>query len=324
MRKVSVKWKNWTDFRVPHSTQFRGENWSKIEILSSNSLSKIQELQNEINCMKDSRDFQDSESVRYGQSHVTSQPVFFPPHPDLGGMPSRSLGMPSRNNGPPSIWDTYGISGKRLCKSKRRLIQHLIRRNWIHGALMCQNTHVMSECQTPIQDQRCQSRPSAQKFSRPWWGRIFKELWVRPRTTADLRSSFRQIPYTSHVRLLEDEIQDWGLYVFTISYGSYVVDQRSGDDSLDELMSSSSIRRIQMPDFEVPCASANCLWIVFLPAGIIITLTGVVLPGIIRPFDQGSREGLCHFFNRLSNFMIVVHPELRFELFYGVRWGGGG
>ena len=37
---------------------------------------KIQELQNEIYCMNDSRDFQDAESVRSGQSHVTSQPAF--------------------------------------------------------------------------------------------------------------------------------------------------------------------------------------------------------------------------------------------------------
>ena len=37
---------------------------------------KIQELQNEINCMNDSRDFEDAESVRSGQSHVTSQPAF--------------------------------------------------------------------------------------------------------------------------------------------------------------------------------------------------------------------------------------------------------
>ena len=72
---------------------------------------KIQELQNETNCMNDSRDFQDAESVRSGQSHVASQPVVFPPHPDPGGMLSRSQGMPSRNNGPPSIWDTHGISG---------------------------------------------------------------------------------------------------------------------------------------------------------------------------------------------------------------------
>ena len=39
---------------------------------------KIQELQDEINCMDDSRDFQDAESVRSGLSHVASPPVFFP------------------------------------------------------------------------------------------------------------------------------------------------------------------------------------------------------------------------------------------------------
>ena len=36
-------------------------------------IGKIQELQNEVNCMNDSRDFKDAESVRSGQSHVTSQ-----------------------------------------------------------------------------------------------------------------------------------------------------------------------------------------------------------------------------------------------------------
>ena len=40
---------------------------------------KIQELQKEINCMNDSRDFQDAESVRRGHSHVASQPVSFLP-----------------------------------------------------------------------------------------------------------------------------------------------------------------------------------------------------------------------------------------------------
>ena len=72
---------------------------------------KIQELQDKVYCINDSRDFQDAESVRSGQSHVTSQPVSFPPHPVRGGTLSRSLGMPSRKNGPPSIWDTHGMSG---------------------------------------------------------------------------------------------------------------------------------------------------------------------------------------------------------------------
>ena len=78
---------------------------------------RVQELQNEVKCMNDSKDFQDAESVRSGNSHVTSRPVTFPPHPDPEGMRSRSLGMPSRREGPPSIWDTHGISGNVFCKS---------------------------------------------------------------------------------------------------------------------------------------------------------------------------------------------------------------
>ena len=72
---------------------------------------KIQELQNEINCMNDSRDFQEAELIRSGHSHVTSQPVSFPPFQDPGGMLSRSFGMQSRKDVPPSIWDTHGKSG---------------------------------------------------------------------------------------------------------------------------------------------------------------------------------------------------------------------
>ena len=79
---------------------------------------RIQELQNEIYCMNDSKDFQDAESLRSGNSHVTSRPVSFPPHPIPEGMPSRSTGMPSRREGPPSIWDTHGKSGNVFCKSR--------------------------------------------------------------------------------------------------------------------------------------------------------------------------------------------------------------
>ena len=71
----------------------------------------MQELQNEVNCMNDSRDFQDAESVRSGHSHVTSHPVSFPPHPIPDGMLRHSFVTPSRREGPPSIWDTHGISG---------------------------------------------------------------------------------------------------------------------------------------------------------------------------------------------------------------------
>ena len=72
---------------------------------------RVQELQNEVNCMNDSKDFQDAESIRSGNSHVTSRPVSFPPHPIPEGMLSRSFVMPSRREGPPSHWDTHGKSG---------------------------------------------------------------------------------------------------------------------------------------------------------------------------------------------------------------------
>ena len=113
-----------------------------------------------------------------------------------------------------------------------RPLQHFIRRNWIHGVKAYQNrfTH-----QRRRRESNTSSRSEipvwtvSQKFCHPKWGRLSIELWCRPTTTADFRSSFRQIPSTSHVCLLEDELQDWGLYLFTISYGSYAVDQRSGD-----------------------------------------------------------------------------------------------
>ena len=89
---------------------------------------KIQELLNEVNCMNDSRDFQDAESLRSGHSHVPSQPALLPPHRDPGGMLSRSLGMPSRKNGPPSIWDTHGISGNVFCRSTGVFYSTLSRR----------------------------------------------------------------------------------------------------------------------------------------------------------------------------------------------------
>ena len=75
-------------------------------------IGKIQDSQNEINCMNDSIDLQDAESIRSGNSHVTSRRVSFPPHPIPEGMPSRSFGMPSRKE--EHAW----YIGKRFCKSR--------------------------------------------------------------------------------------------------------------------------------------------------------------------------------------------------------------
>ena len=72
-------------------------------------------------------------------------------------------------------------------------------------------------------------RTGSQRVSHLQWRKLFKELWGRPTMTADFRSSFRQIPYTSNLCLLEDKVQDRGMCLFTISYGSDAMDHRSGD-----------------------------------------------------------------------------------------------
>ena len=72
---------------------------------------RVQELQNEVNCMNDSKDFQDAESVRSGNSHVTSRPVSFPPHPIPGGMLRHSFVSPSRSQSGPSAKDSVIFSG---------------------------------------------------------------------------------------------------------------------------------------------------------------------------------------------------------------------
>ena len=64
---------------------------------------RVQELQNEVNCMNDSNDFQDAESVRSGNFHVSSRPVSFPPYPILEGTLRPSFVSPSHKERLPSI-----------------------------------------------------------------------------------------------------------------------------------------------------------------------------------------------------------------------------
>ena len=126
---------------------------------------RIQELQNESNCMNDSRYFQDAESIRSGNSHVTSRPVSFPPHPIPEGMLSRSFVTPSRREGPPSIGDTHGISGNVFvnpdASSSAPYPQELHQWSSSIEEPFHSSTVEKSERHEQDQDLRCQSGPSA-------------------------------------------------------------------------------------------------------------------------------------------------------------------
>ena len=128
------------------------------------------------------------------------------------------------------VFGTHMVYRETCLWIQQRLLQHLTRKSWIHGVLMYQNTHhhmwwVKAKHQFKIRDASQDRQPEVQSSL---VREIFKRIIGRPTTTADLGSSFWQNSHASNIRLLEDKIQDWGMYLFAISYGSYAVDQRSG------------------------------------------------------------------------------------------------
>ena len=150
---------------------------------------RVQELQNEVNCMKDSKDFQDAESVRSGNSHVTSRPVSFPPHPIPEGMLRHSFASPRRKEGPPSIWDTHGISGNVFANphasSSAPYPQEL--NQWGTAIEEPLHTSTVEKSERPEQNRDLEMPvwTVSQRFSHLQWRRLFKEFWGRPTTTAD-------------------------------------------------------------------------------------------------------------------------------------------
>ena len=153
------------------------------------------------------------------------QPVSFRPHPVLGG-------MLSRREGPPSIWDTHGKSGNVFANPAASSSAHSPQElnPWIsHISEHIQSSPAgKSENQTPVQDHRCQFGPLAENsfiFSGGDSSKIYGH------TNNDCRSQIfiSTNSHTSNIFLLEDKIQDRGMYLFTISYGRYAMDQRSGN-----------------------------------------------------------------------------------------------
>ena len=68
-----------------------------------------------------------AESIRSGNSHVTSQPVSFPPHPVPGGMPCRCLECRAAKMGR-QAFRTHMVYRETFLQIQQRLLQHLIRR----------------------------------------------------------------------------------------------------------------------------------------------------------------------------------------------------
>ena len=166
------------------------------------------------------------------------------------------MGMPSRKNGPPSIWDTHAISGNvfvdPVASSTAPYPQEM--NPWSSGISepIHSSTEEKNEKQTPVQDLRCQSGPSAKDsviFSggdssknygadqqRLQISELHFDKFPTPATFACWKTRFKtEVCICSQ---FPTEAMQWIKEVEMV-------------DSVDDLRSSSSTRGISMPNFEV-------------------------------------------------------------------------
>ena len=217
---------------------------------------RVQELQNEVNCMKDSKGFQDAESVRSGNSHVTSQPVSFPPHPIPGGLLRQGFVSPCRSERPPSIWDTHGFSGNVFASphasSSAPYPQEL--NQWSTSIEEALHTTTAERSERPEQNQdlRCQSGPSAKNSvifsggdSSKNYGADQQRLQI-----SDLHFDNFPTPATFACWKIRFKTEVCTCSQFPTDAMQWIKEVELVD-SVYDLKTSSSIRGISMPNFEV-------------------------------------------------------------------------
>ena len=85
-----IKMKELQKFRNSTFNELTRQKFIEDQKIIMELSGRLQELQNEVNCMNDPKNSQDAKSVRSGNSHVTCPPGLFPRHP-----PSEGLLMPS-------------------------------------------------------------------------------------------------------------------------------------------------------------------------------------------------------------------------------------
>ena len=217
---------------------------------------RVQELQNEVNCMNDSKDFQDAESVRSGNSNVTNQPMLFPTHPISEGLLRPSFVSPRRKEGPPCIWDTHGISGNVFANahasSSATYPQELNPWETTIEEPLHMSTAEKSERPEQNRDLRCQSGPSAKDSvifiggdSSKNYGADQQRLQI-----SDLHFDKFPTPATFACWKIRFKTEVCICSQFPTEAMQWIKEVELVD-SVDESRSSSSTRGISMPNFEV-------------------------------------------------------------------------
>ena len=169
-------------------------------------------------------------------------------------MLSRSLGMPRRKNGPPSIWETHGTSGNVFANptasSSAPNPQEL--NPWSSNISEHTSPHVMSESQTPVQDQRCQTGPSARNSVIPCEGAFSKNYGADQQRLQISDLHFDKFPTSTTFVCWKIRFKT---EVCTCSQfptkAMLWIKEVELVDSVDHLKSSCSVKGIHMLSFEV-------------------------------------------------------------------------
>ena len=169
--------------------------------------------------MNDSKDFQDAESIRSGNPHVSSRPVSFPLHPIPEGMLRHSFITPAEKGR--QVFGTHMVHRQTFfanadASSSAPYPQEL--HQWISSIEEPLHSSMVekSERQEQNQDLRCQSGPSAKDSVILSGGDSSKNYGADQQRLQILDLHFDQVPYVSNLCLLEDKIQDRGMYLFAI------------------------------------------------------------------------------------------------------------
>ena len=252
-----IKMKELQKFQNSTFDEFTKQKFIEDQKIIMELSGRLQELQNEVNCMNDSKDFQDAESVRSGNSHVTSQPGIFPKHPPFEGMLRPSFISQRQTEEPPNTWDTSGISGNVFVHpqtSSSAPYPQELNSTWKKTIEEPIHMSTAEKSGRPERDQdlRCQSGPSAKDsviFSGGDYSKncgadqqrlqisdLHFDRFPTPATFACWKIRFKTEVCTCSQFLTE--AMQWIKEVELV-------------DSVDELRSSSSTRGISMPNFEV-------------------------------------------------------------------------
>ena len=218
---------------------------------------RLQELQNEVNFMNDSKDFMDAESTCSGNPHVTSPPGLFPRHPPFEGMLRPSFSSQRQNEEPPDVWDTSGISGNVFAHpqaSSSAPYPQELNSTWKKTTEEPNHMSIAEKSGRPERDQdlRCQSGPSAKDSvifssgdSSKNYGADQQRLQI-----SDLHFDKFPTPATIACWKIRFKTEVCTCSQFPTEAMQWIKEVELVD-SVDDLRSSSSIRSIPMPDFEV-------------------------------------------------------------------------